>query len=49
MYHIRVELAVIHEHLHSHLTHCVQLVKEGKELLADLPEFAAIGVDSMVP
>ncbi|KAJ7301455.1 hypothetical protein DFH08DRAFT_978699 [Mycena albidolilacea] len=52
MYHIMVELAVIHEKLRSHLARRSQLVEEGeaiKDLLSNLPESAALGVDSMVP
>ncbi|KAJ7771191.1 hypothetical protein B0H14DRAFT_2632455 [Mycena olivaceomarginata] len=52
MYHIMVELAVIHEQLCSHLTRRSQLAEEGetiKDLLSNLPESAALGVDSMVP
>jgi hypothetical protein len=52
MYHIMVELAVIHEQLRSHLARRSQLVEEGeaiKDLLSNLPESAALGVDSMVP
>ncbi|KAJ7831211.1 hypothetical protein B0H14DRAFT_3464218 [Mycena olivaceomarginata] len=52
MYHIMVELAVIHEQLCGHLARHSQLVEEGetiKDLLSNLPESAALGVDSMVP